>query len=72
MSFTITLGWWLVPTAVTVIALTWVTVWQSRQPQSSGYGSIGAGLGEALMLLLAVVVSAFAWIVYLAIALWTK
>lgn len=64
MEFTLTLGWWLAPFAVTLIAFGWFWIWAANDPPSSGYGNIGRGLGQALFLLAAIVVSLVAWLVY--------
>lgn len=61
----VTIGYWAIPAAITLVAMTWAIVWGNREMgSSSGYGSIGAGMGAALILLLAVIVSLIAWMIY--------
>lgn len=57
MTITIKLGWWLVPTMLTVLAL----FWQSRERDP---------LVGAFQLIAALFFSAMTWVVYLALALW--
>lgn len=64
MTFTITMGWWLVPLAITVATFGGFAVWSISQPPASGYDSIGAGIAAAMVFLLATVVSLVAWLVW--------
>lgn len=64
MSFTVTLGWWVLPAAVTLIAFGWYGAWEDRQPPPSDYGAIGDGLARMLLLALALIASLIAWLIY--------
>ncbi|TXN08965.1 hypothetical protein FV222_00400 [Methylobacterium sp. WL103] len=60
MTLSITLGWWLLPSLLTVLALTWA-FWE-RSTDHTGYLS---GLAILFRLVVAVIVSLMIWIVYL-------
>ena len=56
MQVTLTLGWWAIPTAVSVLALLWAFFW----PADDG-GCMG-GIMRIFMLLPALFVIAIAWV----------
>jgi len=63
MSVSIFLGWWLVPAIFTIGAFTWAW-WAGDRSPSSGYGNIGKGLANALVLAVALIASLMAWLVW--------
>lgn len=56
MTLEITLGWWLLPTIVTIAAF----VWASKDDEANG-------LAGAILFLGATVVSLAAWVIYLGV-----
>ena len=65
MTFSITLGWWLVPVIVTVGAFVAYAWWESEQTPSGDYGRIGAVIGSLLVFSGAIIASLVAWLIYL-------
>jgi hypothetical protein len=65
MTFEITFGWWLAPLTITLMTFVWHW-WMHKDEIDPGsvYGVIGRGLGEALTLLVAAVVSLLAWLIW--------
>lgn len=62
---TITLGWWIAPLVMTVLVFAWrAYMHKDDGPSFGGYSAIGAGIGAALTLLAAVVVSLIAWLIW--------
>jgi hypothetical protein len=61
---TITVGWWVLPLAVTLGAFIAWWRWEAGQPAPSGYGAIGAGLASLIMGAGVVIVSLVAWLVW--------
>ena len=65
MTFTINFGWWMLPTALT-IAL--VVYGMKPSEPAYGYGRIGAGLVEGIVLLCGLVVVLIAWLIWALVA----
>ena len=65
MTFSITLGWWLVPAIVTVCAFGAFALWEADQKPAGDYGRIGAAMVALIMFGGAVVVALVAWLIYL-------
>ena len=65
MTFSITLGWWLVPVIVTVGALVAYAWWESEQTPAGDYGRIGAAVASLLVFCGAIIASLVAWLIYL-------
>ena len=63
MTFSVSLGWWLLPALVTIAAFGWSTHRQDRSP-SGDYGKIGQGIGNAVLHGIALIVSLIAWLVW--------
>lgn len=59
MSVTISIGWWLLPLAATIMAFGWVH-WIDRR---SG-PSYGADIGGFILVSLATIISLIAWLVW--------
>lgn len=57
MQVTLTIGWWAIPTTVTVLALLWALFWPADD------GGFMGGITRLFMLFPAFVVIAIAWIV---------
>lgn len=57
MTFTITLGWWVIPTLITVVSVIWALF---IVDDGGGYLS---GLGNLFALVPALIVSTISWIV---------
>lgn len=64
MTISLSLGWWLAPLAVTIIAFAWHFLLWANQPPPSGYGAIGDGIAATASFLLALVVSLVAWLIW--------
>ena len=58
MTIEVELGWWLIPTVLTIAALAWT--WREEDP-----------LVGAFQLLASCFFSAMSWVVYLCITLWS-
>lgn len=58
---TITLGWWTLPLAVSLVPWAWAC-WP--RPRSYGYGAIGDGLAGALRGCAAIIITLAAWLVW--------
>lgn len=58
---TITLGWWALPAAITILS-----IGSAFLPDSSprGYGDLGSGIVGMFHLLIAVIVSLAAWLLW--------
>jgi hypothetical protein len=66
MTFSITLGWWLVPVIVTVGAFVAYAWWESVQKPSGGdYGRIGDAVGGLIVFGGALILALVAWLIYL-------
>lgn len=63
MSFTITLGWWLMPLAVTVAAFGYRWMFHQNDVYSGGFMNLNE-LGRLLTALLAGVISLTAWLIW--------
>lgn len=63
MTFTVMLGWWLLPAFITATSFTWAWL-AGDHSSSSGYGHIGKGLGNALIFAVALVASLIAWLIW--------
>ncbi|RJT42001.1 hypothetical protein D3227_04800 [Mesorhizobium waimense] len=63
MTFTIQLGWWLVPALITAAAFGWST-WQQDRSPAYDYGKIGQGIGNAVMHGIALIVTLAAWMIW--------
>lgn len=57
MTFTITFAWWYIPTAITILSILWAFFWPADR------GGMFGGLTTMFMLIPALVVIAFSWIV---------
>lgn len=57
---TITLGWWIIPTLITIVAVG-LAFW----PRESGGGY--PDFGAAFLMLLAIIAALVAWVIYLAL-----
>lgn len=70
MSFSISLGWWLLPALITTLSFAWAVMLGRRQCASSPRGGdynfapLFDGIFCIIMLLLAAVASLIAWLVY--------
>lgn len=64
MEITVSLGWWLVPLAVTIIAFGAYITWEVRTVPSYGYGRIGDGIASAILMAAALIVSLIAWLIW--------
>jgi hypothetical protein len=70
MSFSISLGWWLLPAVITAIAFAWAGALGRRQCSSSpkggdyNFSTLFDGIFCGFVLLVATVVSLIAWLVY--------
>lgn len=64
MTFSITLGWWLLPVIVTLGAFGAYAWWQADQKPSGGYGRIGDALGSLIMFGGVLIVSLVAWLIW--------
>lgn len=58
---TITLGWWLIPAAVTV-ALILFAMWPAPAPR--GWASLGDSIHGAIMLLIGVIFTLISWLIW--------
>lgn len=67
MSFSITIGWWILPTLATIAAYAWHSWMHWGEDRGSGYGSVGSAIGEAFTFLIFIVVSLAAWCLYFGI-----
>lgn len=64
MTLTIGFGWWLLPTAVTIIAVV-VALYMSREDGSHGdYASIGNAFVALVIYCVAIIVSLIAWLIW--------
>jgi hypothetical protein len=61
---TITIEAWVIPALLSVLWLGGWVIWSSAQPQSSGYGAIGAGLVDLIALLAAVILTLATWLIW--------
>lgn len=57
MTFTITLAWWIIPTAITILGILWAFFWPADRDGMFG------GLTTIFMLIPALAVIAFSWVV---------
>lgn len=64
MSFTVTLGWWAVPLAFTVLTATSLWFWSAHQPPVSGLGGIGTGIAEAFIWAAGIIACLVAWLIW--------
>lgn len=67
MTFQVTLGWWLIPTAFTLAAYGWHVWMHWNEPRSTGYGTVGSAIGYALTYLVFLVAALLSWCVYFGI-----
>lgn len=63
MEYTISLGWWLAPMIITLIALGWAFA-KGDHGAASGYGAIGQGFINAMLFGFAMIVSLVAWLLW--------
>ncbi len=64
MSMTITIGWWVIPAAITVLGLTLPFVFAPR-PHHSSYGpDVGSAVIGFAYLCFGVIVSLAAWLIW--------
>lgn len=63
-SMTVTIGWWIVPTIVTVWAFGWHVWVHRRERPGYAYGNVGQALGRAITMMIAAVVSLGAWMMW--------
>jgi hypothetical protein len=63
MSFTITIGAWVLPLTISALAFAWA-VWNGDYKPATGYGSIGKGVANALLLAVALIFSLIAWLAW--------
>lgn len=65
MTVTLTLGWWIVPLAITVGSLAWaIPMRQSERPDGSMFSGLGYAIGGTLRVAGAIIVSLVAWLVW--------
>lgn len=62
MTFTITLGWWIIPTIITILSIIWF-FWMERDTVRGGDFDLSA-IGTAMILGLALNVSLIAWLIW--------
>lgn len=60
---TISLGWWIAPAAITLLAFGWACAKEDRSP-AYDYGRIGQGIGNAVLYGVALIVSLTAWLIW--------
>lgn len=63
MTINIAFGWWVIPAAVTAITLL-IATWRSDRNYSHGLGAVGQAMANAFILLVAIVVSLVAWLIW--------
>lgn len=63
MTFSIFIGWWILPLTITIAAFSWST-WQQDRSPAYDYGRIGQGIGNAVLHGLALIVSLIAWLIW--------
>lgn len=63
MTINIALGWWVIPAAVTAIALL-IAAWRSDRSYSHGLGAVGQAMANAFIFLIAIVISLIAWLIW--------
>lgn len=63
MSVTLTLGWWLIPALVTVLACAWAWSMVSSRPSGGSY-DFGAAIAFMICFPIASTVSLAAWLIY--------
>lgn len=63
MTINIAFGWWVIPAAITLIALIFAT-WRSDRSYSRGLGAVGQAMANAFILLIAIVISLIAWLIW--------
>lgn len=64
MTFAVTFGWWVIPAAITILAILWALFW----PFSGADGGLADFVMRGMLLVPALLVSAIAW----AVAGWLK
>lgn len=58
------IGWWLIPTAITIAVFS-LSIWRLSTVKSAGdFGLIGVYLAAMVMLVLDIIISLTAWLVY--------
>lgn len=57
MSFTITVAWWSIPAAITVLSMAWAFFWPVDD------GGILGGLNRVIMLIPALLICVIAWFI---------
>lgn len=62
MTFTITFGWWLLPSVITIGLFTWANA-QGPRSQRGGYG-YGADISGLVYLAAAVIGSLVSWLIW--------
>lgn len=65
MTLEITLGWWLVPAAITVLAFAYAAIRDAQENPNGNYGTYGSGaIYTAFVFGGALIVSLIAWLVW--------
>ena len=68
MTFTISIGWWLLPVSITVASFSWgLWVRESERPTGGMFDGLDAAVGLMIRVPSAAAVSLAAWLVW---ALW--
>lgn len=66
---TITIGWWLLPVAVTVGSFAWaIPMRQDERPTGQMFDGMGYALGKALRCSAAAIVSLVVWLMWALLA----
>lgn len=64
MSFTIELGWWLAPLAVTLVGVAIAKWIDTPDGNAYGYAAIGAGLVSGFVWMIWLIVTLASWLVW--------
>ena len=65
MTVSLSLGWWLVPVLVTILAFARAILLIRRQTPGSDYGAVYNAVAAFIMLMIAAVISLAAWLGWL-------
>lgn len=72
MTFSLTIGWWLLPLIITVALIAWALPRRADERNNgSMYGDLGYAVGGLIRLLTAVSLSLFSWLMW-ALVMWAR
>lgn len=65
MEFQFTIGWWMIPVAMTVVSLSWaIPMRKDERPDGSMFSGFSYAFGGGFRILFAVIISLVAWLIW--------